>query len=116
MPLVHFRTNKFLSDGGGQAAALELSEVVAEILGKPEEFVQVVVEGGRAMAFGGTVEPTAQLDIASIGLTKSQAENCSYRLCKLIELRFLIPPDRIYIRMSDHDREFWGWKGKTFAK
>ncbi|MEM6884299.1 MAG: phenylpyruvate tautomerase MIF-related protein [Verrucomicrobiota bacterium] len=115
MPLVQFQTNKFLSDGGGEAAAQELSALMAELLGKPESYVQVVVEGGKTMSFGGTTEPTAFIQLSSLGLNEEQASTCSKRLSQWMEERFSIDAKRIYIKMADHPRGLWGWNGGTFG-
>ncbi len=114
MPLVQFQTNKFLSSGGSEAAALELSKLIAETLAKPESYVQVVVEGGKTMAFGGTLDPNAFIKLTSLGLDKKKAAEFSKRLCRFVEERFSIPADRVYIKMADHPRAFWGWNGGTF--
>jgi phenylpyruvate tautomerase PptA (4-oxalocrotonate tautomerase family) len=114
MPLVQFQTNKFLSDGGGDAAAIEISKLVAEVLEKPEAYVQVVIEGGKTMSFGGTVDPTAFMKLSSLGLDKKKAAEFSKRLCRFAEERFSISQERVYIKMSDHPRALWGWNGGTF--
>jgi len=114
MPLVQFQTNKFLSNGGSEAAALELSALVAETLGKPEAYVQVVVEGGKTMSFGGSLDPNAFIKLSSLGLDKTQAAAFSKRLCRFAEERFSVSAERVYIKMADHPRAFWGWNGGTF--
>ncbi|MEM1157057.1 MAG: phenylpyruvate tautomerase MIF-related protein [Verrucomicrobiota bacterium] len=115
MPLIQFQTNQFLSDGGASAASQELSALLAELLQKPESYVQVVVEGGIMMSFGGTTDPTALLQLSSLGLSERQAAECSKRLCRLMEERFSIPAGRVYIKMADHPRKLWGWNGGTFG-
>lgn len=114
MPLVQFQTNKFLSSGGSEAAALELSKLIAETLNKQEAYVQVVVEGGKTMTFGGTLDPNAFIKLSSLGLKKEIAAGFARRLCHFAEERFSIPADRVYIKMDDHPRAYWGWNGGTF--
>jgi len=114
MPFVQFQTNQPLDEGGAEAVALELSKRTAEILGKPESYVQVLVEGAKTISFGASMEPSAFITLNSLGLDQVQAAEFSKLMCSLAEERFSIPADRIYLKMADHPRAFWGWNGGTF--
>lgn len=116
MPTLHFQTSEFLSEGARAAAAREFSQKIADLLSKPESYVQVRIEGGCAMSFGGEMGKTAFVELYSLGLKEEPARMCARELCELIEERFSIPPDRTYIKMADHPREMWGWNGQTFKK
>jgi phenylpyruvate tautomerase len=116
MPYLHFQTSVFLSDGARDAAASEFSQKVAELLAKPESYVQVRIDGGCTMSFGGETGKTAFVELYSLGLDEEAASECSRELCALIEERFSIPADRVYLKMADHPRGMWGWDGQTFKK
>ncbi|MGF1678317.1 MAG: phenylpyruvate tautomerase MIF-related protein [Candidatus Methylacidiphilales bacterium] len=115
MPLILFKTNKFLSDGGSDAAALEISKIVADLLKKDEKYVQVIAQGDCAMSFAGTTDPTALVELYSIGLDQRAASVCSEKISAFIQRRFDIPVERIFLIMSDHPKSMWGWNGRTFA-
>lgn len=116
MPHLHFQTSEFLSEGARDAAALELSKKIAELLSKPESYVQVRIDSGCTMSFGGESGKTAFVELFSLGLKEEDAGRCSAELCSLIEERFSIPASRIYLKMADHPRGMWGWDGQTFKK
>jgi len=114
MPFIQFQTNKTLTNEEGEAAVLELSALIAKALEKPEGYVQVMVEGGKAMAFGGSSDLNAFIELSSLGLDRAKTAECARQLCHFAEEWFSIPSDRVYIKMADHPRAFWGWHGGTF--
>jgi len=111
MPHLQFKTNT----RPGPEAARELSALVASLLEKPQSYVQIVIEPGLLMTFGGTSEPTAFIELSSLGLNEIQAGRCSEKLCAWCQETLSIPPDRVYLRCADHPRALWGWNGNTFA-
>lgn len=116
MPYLHFQTSEFMSEGARAAACSEFSGKIAELLSKPESYVQVRIESGCTMSFGGETGKTAFVELFSLGLDEATAAACSEALCQLIEERFSIPANRIYLKMADHPRGMWGWDGQTFKK
>ncbi|MEM6823293.1 MAG: phenylpyruvate tautomerase MIF-related protein [Verrucomicrobiota bacterium] len=114
MPLVKFSTNTSLSEGARHAAALELSKLASEVLEKSEDYVQVLVSGDQTMTFGAKTDPTAYLEVYSLGMTEEHAGKLSRMLSEFLTERFSIASDRVFIRMLDHPRPFWGWNGGTF--
>ena len=98
--------------GGLLAAA---SQLAAESLGKPESYVMVTLQDRCPMCFAGTTEPTAYLELKSIGLPGSRTTDLSAVLCSFMEEQLGVPRDRVYIEFSDAARDMWGWAGKTFA-
>lgn len=96
------------------AALSELSAAVAKSLGKPERYMMVSLHPATPLMFAGDLSPAAAAEVASIGLTSSQTPAVAAALCALVERRFGIQPDRVYITFRDVDRAFWGWNGGTF--
>ncbi|MEJ2141681.1 MAG: phenylpyruvate tautomerase MIF-related protein, partial [Gammaproteobacteria bacterium] len=86
----------------------------ASELGKPENYVMVAIEPPVPMSFAGNTEPTAYLELKSIGLPESKTQGLSQALCTLIENTTGIRKDRIYIEFADAPRAMWGWNGGTF--
>ena len=112
MPLINLRTSlSSLEDE--DALLLELSSTLAEQTGKPESFVMTLLETGVPMTFAGTAEPSAYVEVKSIGALRPS--EMSAALCELISARTGIPPRRIFIGFEDVPASSWGWNGKTFG-
>ncbi len=114
MPYLKIQTNVEREPGDSQPAALRASKLVAELLGKPEQYVMVALEAGVPMAFAGTEAPVAYLELKSIDLPQARAEEFSRALCAFISDEFGIRQERIYIEFADAPRAMWGWNGGTF--
>lgn len=113
MPLLSVETNTPLPADSGRLTA-DLSAKMAEWLGKPEAYVMVRLRFNRDMRFAGTTEPLAYCELKSIGLPEARTPALSASLCRQLQERLAIPPERVYIEFSDAPRRFWGWNGSTF--
>jgi len=114
MPYLKIQSNQEVDTNSKAALLAEASALVAKELGKPESYVMVNLEPTRPMLFAGTDEPTAYLELKSIGLSESQTKPLSAALCQLIHDKVNIAPNRIYIEFANAPRSMWGWDGKTF--
>tara|TARA_R110001599_G_scaffold67396_1_gene190485 strand:- start:9 stop:344 length:336 start_codon:yes stop_codon:yes gene_type:complete len=111
MPYLNIVTNQPITD---ETALLKVaSKTVAQASGKPESYVMVAVESKTAMSFGGSIEPTAILDYRSLGLP-SDRKALSDALCSMIEEQIGVSGSRVYISMTDSERQNWGWDHSTF--
>ncbi len=114
MPLLKIQTNQSL-DAERRARLLEAaSRDLAEILGKPERYIMVILECNPDMRFAGSDEPLAYLELKSIGLPEGRTTELSQALCGLIGKHADVPAERIYIEFSDAARHLWGWNSGTF--
>lgn len=68
MPYLKIQTNLLLSKKAERNILKDASTVVAQELGKPEEFVMIAVQPDTPMLFAGTDDPVAFLELKSIGL------------------------------------------------
>lgn len=114
MPYLKIQTNVEREPGDSQPATLRASKLVAELLGKPEQYVMVALEAGVPMAFAGSEAPAAYLELKSIGLPQARTAEFSRALCAFISDEFGIRQERIYIEFADAPRTLWGWNGGTF--
>lgn len=114
MPLLKILTNQSLDQAQQQQLLSDASQLVASELGKPENYVMVAIEPPVPMSFAGNTEPTAYLELKSIGLPESKTAGLSSALCGLIEKITGIKKDRVYIEFADAPRAMWGWNGGTF--
>lgn len=114
MPLLKVQTNRALAPEHRPGLLRQASATVAEILGKPERYVMVMLEHNPDMLFAGTDAPLAYVELKSIGLPGERTGGLSARLCSLISESLDIPQDRVYIEFADAARHLWGWNGRTF--
>ncbi len=114
MPYLKLQTNQPCDDTQTREFLTAASHLVAKALGKPESYVMVALEAGVPMLFAGSDDPTAYLELKSIGLPEARTPDLSQALCTLVEFHFKISQDRIYIEFADAPRAMWGWKGGTF--
>lgn len=114
MPLLKIQTNQSLDDAQQQQLLSDASKLVASELGKPENYVMVAIEPPVPMSFAGSTDPTAYLELKSIGLPDTKTTDLSSALCSLVEQATGIQKDRVYIEFADAPRAMWGWNGGTF--
>jgi phenylpyruvate tautomerase len=91
------------------------SRLIADQLGKPEQYVMAGIEPKLQMIFSGSSEPTAFLSLRSIGLPEAKLKTLSMALCKLLNDQAGIPADRVYIAFEDVRAKHWGFYGGTFG-
>ena len=111
MPYLNIVTNQAISDENALLKAA--SKTVASASGKPESYVMVAVEAKANMLMGGSDAPTAILDYRALGLPHDRTA-FSHALCTMINEQLGIEGDRIYISMTDSERQNWGWNYDTF--
>lgn len=114
MPYLKIQTNQTIDNQKTQAFLKKASGLVAQALGKPEEYVMVKIEASGAMMFAGSDAPTAFLELRAIGLPKGKTSDLSQVLCELIESELGVSKDRIFINFADVPSNLWGWNGQTF--
>ena len=112
MPLLHIRSNTTIDDK--EAVALALSKQTAQLLGKPENYVMVIINDQQHLIFAGNTQAAAYLELKSINLPESQTTELSSALCDLVNQELGIDSSRIYIEFSNAQRHMWGWSGATF--
>src|SRR5208282_2705808 len=115
MPLLKLETTVALSQERREALLASLSEIVAETIGKPQQYVMVTASQA-AMQMSGSAGDAAFVDVRSIGgLTGAVNRTLSQKVCQLLHDSLGIPPDRIYLNFTDVKATHWGWNGNTFG-
>ncbi|MDA8231672.1 MAG: phenylpyruvate tautomerase MIF-related protein [Magnetospirillum sp.] len=114
MPMIRVETNQPVADGSVAAFLADLSRLAASALGKPEAYVMVSLDAGRAMLFAGTDAPAAYVEVKSIGLQRAQTAPLSQALSGFLRERLGVDPSRVYIEFAAAEGAMWGWNGGTF--
>ena len=112
MPVLQITTNVTIENVDDLAK--QTSSLVADILGKPESYVMVSVNGAADLIFAGTSDPCAHLMLKSLGLPESETRAYSEKLCSFIEQQLGVSPARIYIEFINPERHMFGWDNRTF--
>ena len=117
MPLVRISSSSAPQDqAGADALLLELSNSVAELLGKPERYVMTCLVPPTRMTFGGSTDPACFVELKSIGqMSPEVTSKLSAAICQSIEKHLGVAPGRTYIEFSDAKGYLWGWNGSTFG-
>ncbi|XP_024980450.1 macrophage migration inhibitory factor homolog [Cynara cardunculus var. scolymus] len=93
----------------------DATKAVAKIIGKPESYVMILVNGGVPIAFAGTEEPAAYGEVISIGgLNPTVNGKLSSTIAEILQTKLSIDSSRFYIKFYDVERSFFGFNGSTF--
>lgn len=112
MPFIKVETNIRVKDV--PAVTKQLSELAADLMGKPEIYVLAVLEPEKSLLFGGTDDPAAYVTLDSIRLPEERTPDFSKAICAFLETELAIPPNRVYIAFGDITPHRFGWDGRTF--
>ena len=115
MPLIKIQTNTHLSQDQVNQILPTLSVKASEWLDKPEDYVQVILEPETIILFAGKTDPSAFIEVRSLGYYGHTIAEITQALCAFIHEQLDIPQDRIFINFFDIERSNWGWNSKTFG-
>lgn len=113
MPYMKVQTNAPVADPEGFMR--RASEFLCAQLGKPESYIMVAVEPKTGMVFGGTADPTAYVELKSIGLSAGQTADLTKEVCGFLGGELGIGADRVYIEFAGVPAAMWGWNNRTFG-
>ena len=91
----------------------DISTMVAELTGKPENYVMTMVQRDVKMTFAGSDEPCCFIKVKSIG--SLSPSSMSKSLFELISSKTNINTNRIYIEFIDVKASNWGFNSSTFG-
>ena len=115
MPLIKLHTSVPISEGKREAVLSSLSSLIAEKIGKPIQYVMVVLEEGPIMMSGETGS-AAFADVRSIGGLSSEVNTAiTVSVCNLLKEYLGIPTQRTYVTFTDVSANNWAWDGRTFG-
>ncbi len=114
MPYLQIQTNVDVAPEQEASLLANASQIVANALGKSENYVMVALQAKTPMLFAGTDQPTAFLVLKSLRLPTARTPDFSQKLCSFIEDSLNIPKNRVYIEFVNAEASLWGWDGRTF--
>jgi len=115
MPLVSIQTS--LKEIANVDSLLkELSNQLANLLGKPESYVMTLIKTSVSMTHGGSSDPACYVEVKSIGaINATSTKTVSNMICTLLEDKAGVPASRVYIEFKDVPANLWGWNSSTFG-
>ncbi|XP_043690449.1 macrophage migration inhibitory factor homolog [Telopea speciosissima] len=115
MPTLNLFTNIPVDGVVASDILKDATKAVAKIIGKPESYVMILLNGGVPVAFAGTEEPAAYGELISIGgLNSSVNGKLSAAIAEILETKLSVDSSRFYIKFYDVQRAYFGFNGSTF--
>jgi len=115
MPLLKLETTASLTEEKRASVLSTLSRIIAEALGKPEEYVMVTLHQ-TSILMAGKPGDAAFADIRSIGaLNDTVNRRLAENICQALNKSLGISPNRVYLNFTDVLAENWGWNSQTFG-
>jgi phenylpyruvate tautomerase PptA (4-oxalocrotonate tautomerase family) len=115
MPLLKLETTVALADDKRKALLTALSRIVAETVGKPEQYVMVAASPA-VIVMSGKPGDAAFVEVRSIGgLSQDVNRRLSEKICRALNESLGVPTNRIYLNFADVVAGDWGWNGQTFG-
>ncbi len=112
MPLINVRTS-LKNVENSEEILKELSDLLANLTGKPDSYVMAILDTDVPMTFAGNIDPCCYIEIKSIGAL--DPSKMAKEFCSLVSSKTGIPGSRIYIGFEDIPAQLWGWNGRTFG-
>ncbi|XP_073010650.1 uncharacterized protein [Typha latifolia] len=115
MPTLNLSTNLPVDAVVASDILKDCTKALAKIIGKPESYVMISLNGGVPMAFAGSEEPAAYGEVISIGgLGPNVNGKLSSALAEILETKLSIDSSRFYVKFHDVQGSYVGFNGSTF--
>eukprot|EP00703_Trepomonas_sp_PC1_P003036 JAP93570.1 Putative macrophage migration inhibitory factor [Trepomonas sp. PC1] len=114
MPCIIISSNIKLENEQSQLFIQEASQVLADTMGKPEQYCMVGYQHSN-MVFGGSDKPCAFIQLSSIGnINPSNNSKVAKALSAVVSKHLQVDGNRVYINFTDVKATNWGFNGGTF--
>ena len=113
MPFIQVNTSSKSVVENDDLLQKDISRTIADLTGKPENFVMTMIQRDTKMTFAGSDEPCCFIKVKSIGSLSPSLMSKS--LCELIASKTNINTNRIYIEFVDVKASNWGFNCSTFG-
>ncbi|MBQ9502733.1 MAG: hypothetical protein IJU70_11295 [Lentisphaeria bacterium] len=110
MPSIKIETSVVLSKAQEQALAIETGKIISALLNKPLPVIQVRVQSGMTMAFGGGIaDDSAYISIALIGRIAPETRPLLPEKFTELLARSGVDPRKVFLNYVETDAASWGW-------
>ena len=113
MPFIQINTSSKSVVGNDDLLQKDISKLIADLTGKPENYVMTMIQRDAKMTFAGSDEPCCFIKVKSIGSLSPSLMSKS--LCELVASKTNIKTNRIYIEFIDVKASNWGFNSSTFG-
>ena len=113
MPFIATKTNVKITPEVEKNIRAEFGKAIELIRGKSEYWLMLSFEGDKMMAFRGTDEPCAMVEVEILG-TASDSEYAALtkKITEILTAHLTLDKDRIYIKYEEIS--VWGNGGENF--
>ena len=113
MPFIDLKTTKKITENDKSELTALLGKAIELIPGKSEEWLMLNFSGEQTMAFKGSFEDSAILEVKIFGkATRDSYDSLTRELCKIMNELFGIRKDRVYVKYEECS--IWGWNDINF--
>ncbi len=113
MPFINTKTTKKLDTGAIEALKSDFGKAIELIPGKSEKWLMLNFEDGCKMAFAGSFDDCAMIEVEILGTaSKREYDALTASLSDAVSKRLGIPKDRIYVKYEEIST--WGFDGENF--
>lgn len=114
MPFINTKVNVKISPAQEEKVKTALGKAIGCIRGKSENWLMVNIEDEQRLYFKGDKSmPNAFIEVKIYGsATKSEYDELTSEITKIISSCLAIPSDRIYIKYEEVQN--WGYNGYNF--
>ncbi|KAL3585803.1 hypothetical protein D5086_012670 [Populus alba] len=110
MPALIISTNVSLDGVDTSSILSEATSEVAKLIGKPANYVMIVLKGSIPISLGGTQEPAAFGELVSIGgLGPDVNKNLSFAIASILEKKLSVPKSRLFLKFYDSQARYPLW-------
>lgn len=115
MPTLNLFTNFPVDTVVAADILKDASKAISKILGKPESYVMILLNGGTPIVFAGTEEPAAYGELIAIGgLGPGVNGKLSSTIAEILQTKLHLDSSRFYIKFYDVQASYVGYNGSTF--
>lgn len=113
MPFIQTKTNVSLSADQKESLQQALGKAIAIIPGKSEQWLMLSFDDQVPMAFAGTNDPCAMVQVLVYGNPNPDAySSLTEEITSVLHHTLNIDPARIYVAYQETHN--WGWNGANF--
>ncbi|XP_071700869.1 uncharacterized protein [Rutidosis leptorrhynchoides] len=102
MPCVQISTNVCLDGVDTDSIFSDATKAVSQIIGRPEQFVMVILKGSVPISFEKNKEPAAFAEIISMGgITPEVKKKLIFQLGTILLEKIYVPRTRFFVKVFD---------------